>query len=105
MRLGDSDDLPVTGDWDGDGVTDLGVYDSATATYTLRLVSSAGVVSRVQVLLGAPGFLPVVGDWDANGITDLGVWDPGTATFTMRKAPEPQKKSKVKRRVQFGQGR
>ena len=48
VLLGDADDLPVTGDWDGNGVTDVGVFDQATATFTLRLVDADG-----QVLDGA----------------------------------------------------
>ena len=68
----------MTGDWDGDGDTDLGVYDSATATFTLRQVDATGMEWLSQVGLGAAGYLPVVGDWDANGVTDLGVWDPET---------------------------
>ncbi len=30
-RLGDKDDLPVTGDWDGDGKADIGIYGRAWA--------------------------------------------------------------------------
>ena len=64
-------------------MTDLGVYDQATAIFTLRIVD-AGRRWRwtAQVPFGEPGDLPVAGDWDANGITDVGVWDPDTATFT-----------------------
>ena len=86
--LGDGDDLPVTGDWNGDRITDLGVFDQATATFTLRLVDAKGQVWTAPVQLGAPGDLPVAGDWDGNGITDLGVWTPTTATFVQsRTAP------------------
>lgn len=34
--LGDADDLPVTGDWDGDGGTDLGVWTPTTAMFSQR---------------------------------------------------------------------
>ena len=83
------DDLPVTGDWDGDAKTDLGVYDSATAVFTLRIVDGDGLAWTAQVPFGQPGDLPVTGDWDANGKTDVGVWNPGTATFTQRRAKSP----------------
>ena len=75
--LGDADDLPVTGDWDGNGVTDLGVFDQATATFTLRFVDAAAQVLTAPLQLGVPGDLPVAGDWDGDGITDVGVWTPG----------------------------
>ena len=32
VRLGNAGDLPVTGDWNGDGITDLGVFDQTKAT-------------------------------------------------------------------------
>ena len=86
VYLGDIGELPVTGDWDGDGVTDLGVYDQATSVFTLRTVDASGVISLATVPFGAPGDLPVTGDWDGNGITDVGVWNPKTAVFTQRRA-------------------
>ena len=66
VALGDRDDLPVTGDWNGDGRTDLGVYDQATATFTLRVVDADGLAWTAQVPFGQPGDLPVTGDWDGN---------------------------------------
>jgi hypothetical protein len=36
QTLGAPYDIPVTGDWDGNGVTDLGTWAPSTATYTLR---------------------------------------------------------------------
>ena len=45
VMLGLTTDLPVTGDWNGDGVTDLGTWTPGTATYTLR-VSPSGAASR-----------------------------------------------------------
>jgi hypothetical protein len=77
----------VTGDWDGDGVTDVGVYDAATGTFSLRTVSADGAVSIAPVVLGGTGDLPVTGDWDGDGIDDVGVWTPATATYTLRITP------------------
>ena len=67
IALGDKDDLPVTGDWNGDGITDLGVYDSATATFQLRYVGASGVAWLAPVGFGVAGDLPVVGDWNGDG--------------------------------------
>ena len=82
--LGDANDLPVTGDWDGDGVTDLGVYDQASATFTLRWTDATGAVFTSTVVFGKPTDLPVTGDWDGDGITELGVWSPDAGTFSPR---------------------
>ena len=89
IRFGDADDLPVTGDWDGDGFTDLGVYDQTTSTFTLRKVDPDGTVWTATVPFGSPGDLPVAGDWDGNGRTDLATWTPSTARLHKRMATSP----------------
>ena len=87
VRLGKAGDIPITGDWNGDGITDLGVYDITTARFSLRIKDADGLVWITRVTYGSPGDLPVTGDWDGNGRTDLGVWQPATAQFFQRIAP------------------
>ena len=65
-------DIPVTGDWDGDGTRTAGVFRSATATWYLRNSNSQGGADIV-VHYGNPGDNPVVGDWDGNGTDTVGV--------------------------------
>ena len=89
MRLGKASDIPVSGDWNGDGTTDLGVYDISKARFTLRIQDANGLVWLTRVTYGLPGDLPVTGDWDGNGRTDLGVWRPGLAQFFQRIAASP----------------
>jgi hypothetical protein len=102
VDLGDADDLPVTGDWDGNGITDLGVFDQATATFTLLQTDPMGQPYTTVVPFGVPGDLPVTGDWDGNGITDLGVWSPETATFEKRGAVAPTGVTGRVKKVAFG---
>ena len=87
VTLGALGDRPVTGDWNGDKITDLGVWTPSTATFTLRTRTAAGVVTTTAVQLGTPTDLPVTGDWDGNGVTDLGAWSPSTATYQLRPTP------------------
>jgi hypothetical protein len=43
--------VPVTGDWDGNGITDLGVWTPATATFLKRGgVAPTGAIGRVKRL-------------------------------------------------------
>ena len=100
--LGDADDLPVTGDWDGNGTTDLGVYDQNTATFTLLQTDPLGTPYATVIPFGVPGDVPVTGDWDGNGISDLGVWSPATATFNKRGAVAPTGVTGRVKKVQFG---
>jgi hypothetical protein len=46
VLLGSGTDLPVTGDWDGDSVTDVGVWSPWTATFTLRVPPSPRAARR-----------------------------------------------------------
>jgi hypothetical protein len=80
VRFGLIKDRPVTGDWDGDGRTDIGIWRPAVSRF--RLLQPDGTV-RV-VALGSRGSQPVTGDWDGDGVTDVGVFDSATATFTLR---------------------
>ena len=99
---GEDDDLPVTGDWDGNGTTDLGVFDQATATFTLRSVDASGLSVLEVVPFGSAGDLPVTGDWNGDGVSDLGVWSPATATFTQGLGRAPTSARGVLRTIRFG---
>lgn len=68
-------DLPVAGDWDGDGTDEIGVRRPKGV---FRLRHADGSVTRAR--LGEKGDLPVAGDWDGDGHTDLGVYDQAADT-------------------------
>lgn len=81
MRYGGVIDEPVLGDWDGDGIDDLGLRSPRGNVFKLR--TAAGVT---RIRLGGTGDRPVSGDWDGTGVTQIGVFSPATATFTLRRA-------------------
>jgi hypothetical protein len=89
------DDIPITGDWNGDGITNIGVFRNGAWYLDINgnyqwdpgvdLVFRAGS-------FGLPGDIPVTGDWNGDGLTNIGVfrngawyldatgngnWDPG----------------------------
>jgi hypothetical protein len=74
---------PVAGDWDGDGGSDVGVFDPATRTWLLRNSASGGGVER-RFSFGAAGDVPVVGDWNGDGVDGIGVFRPSTRGWFLR---------------------
>jgi hypothetical protein len=76
--------VPVVGDWNGDGVDDIGSFNRNDATWSLRYGASEGLPDAGVFLFGKRGSLPVVGDWNGDGRDDVGVFDPGTATWSLR---------------------
>jgi hypothetical protein len=85
FAYGAQGDIPVVGDWDGNGTTTVGIYQADAkfgeppGTWKLRNSLSAGApdfnTSGVDGFAfgGLPGDLPVTGDWDGNGTTTVGV--------------------------------
>jgi hypothetical protein len=85
VPLGEMGDIPVHGDFDGDGIIDVAVFrpdvDSngdgiADAAGWTIIESSTG--STREVLFGAPGMMdmPVAADYDGDGITDIATFRP-----------------------------
>jgi CSLREA domain-containing protein len=73
---GTAGDLPVPGDYDGDGIKDITVFQPATATWYIR--------GGATIVFGLPGDIPVPADYDGNGITDIAVFRPGTGMWHIR---------------------
>jgi hypothetical protein len=76
--------IPVLGDWNGDGIDTVGVFNPKTATWQLRNENSAGAPDAGTFQYGEPGWIPVVGDWTGTGHTGIGVVDPTTNTWYLR---------------------
>jgi protocatechuate 3,4-dioxygenase beta subunit len=64
---------PVTGDWRGDGITDIGVY--VDGEWFLDLTGDGKWNDGdLWARLGLSGDQAVTGDWDGDGKTDIGVF-------------------------------
>jgi len=80
IYLGNSDDLPIIGDWDGNGTDEIGVFRPSNNGFFLR--SSTGTVTVIY--LGNSGDLPIIGDWDGDGTDEIGVFRPSNNGFFLR---------------------
>ncbi|HYT93264.1 MAG TPA: Ig-like domain-containing protein, partial [Gemmataceae bacterium] len=78
--------IGVSGDWDGDGITSIGIVEVDAATNTLvwklRNTNSPGAPDIV-VSYGGAGAIPVLGDWDGNGTVTIGVVEVDATTNTL----------------------
>ncbi len=84
-QFGATGDVPVSGDWDGDGIGDLAVYRDGSLTggqssFYYRPSSQPGVSFR-QIAWGAAGDKPLVGDFDGDSKLDAAVFRPSMATW------------------------
>jgi hypothetical protein len=75
FAYGNTTDVPVTGDWNGDGIATVGVYRSGT--WFLRNANGGGFSDLPPVGYGDAGDVPVVGDWNGDGTTTMGVFRNG----------------------------
>lgn len=78
-------DVPIVGDWDGDGKDAVGSYRPSTRTFRLRNDTSGGQPDHTFVL-GVAGDVPVIGDWNNDGRDGVGVFRPSTGFFYLRNA-------------------
>jgi uncharacterized delta-60 repeat protein len=68
-------DIPVGGDFNGDGLTEKNVFKPFTGTW----LSAYAATTSFQ--WGINGDMPVPADYDYDGITDYAVYRPGTGTW------------------------
>jgi hypothetical protein len=83
ILYGKEGDIPVVGDWDGNGTMTIGIFEPDTGVWKLKNTNLEGAPDYTFAY-GVPGDLPVVGDWDGNGTTTIGVVDPATFTWYLR---------------------
>jgi hypothetical protein len=62
--------MPLAGDWDGDGTDSIGLYEPLTSIFTLY---DEGFGSSTSFRYGQPGDIPLTGDWDGDGDETVGV--------------------------------
>lgn len=81
----------VPADYDGDGKADFAVYNSPTASWTIRF-SVTGQVTTTQ--WGSSGDVPVHNDYDGDGKCDLATWRSLNALWTIKNPPTAKRERK-----------
>jgi flagellar hook assembly protein FlgD len=81
---GMSDAVPVTGDWNGDGITEIGAYNPGDNVWYLDYNGNGqwdGTPADRTAWHGFSGVLPVTGDWNGDGMTEIGVYNPSDSVW------------------------
>jgi serine-aspartate repeat-containing protein C/D/E len=73
--FGNADGVPVTGDFNGDGVWDVGIYVDGRWFLDLN-ANGRWDEGDLWAQLGTEADRPVTGDWDDDGKTDIGIYGP-----------------------------
>ncbi len=87
FQFGQAGDIPVMGDWNGDGTHTVGVVRGGNRWF-LRNENTAGAPHH-EFVFGQPGDIPVVGDWNGDGIYGIGVRQANSERWLLRETPTP----------------
>jgi hypothetical protein len=78
-------DLPLVGDWNGKGISQLGLFRPSTGQWFIDRNGNRAWDGcrrdRCIESFGNAGDLPVIGDWDGNGDSNIGLWRPSTGEW------------------------
>ncbi|MET0901917.1 MAG: hypothetical protein ABWZ52_01635 [Acidimicrobiales bacterium] len=91
-QAGAPNDVPVVGDWNGDGRAGIGVFRPSTGEWLLRNTATPGPAEirfKYGGQAGAPNDVPVVGDWNGDGKAGIGVFRPHSGTWILRHTASP----------------
>ncbi|MEO3747882.1 VCBS repeat-containing protein, partial [Plantactinospora sp. B5E13] len=75
------EDIPISGDWNGDGTDTVGVFRPSNSTWYLRDTNSGDATTIFKFGHGASGDIPVAGDWNNDGKDTVGVFRPSNSTW------------------------
>lgn len=73
---------PAYKDYDGDGKSDMAVFDIASGCWYVMSPAGAPIVWGVS--WGWPGAFPVAGDFDGDALSDLAVYDQNSGMWFIR---------------------
>ena len=83
IAYGRAGDVPLRGDWVGDGVTRVGVYRPSDQTFHLLDTLATGSTEET-FQFGKAGDVPLVGDWDGDGRDSIGIYRPAESAFYLK---------------------
>ncbi len=77
-------DIPVVGDWEGDGVDTVGLYRPSKARFLLQDANMQESAPDYVFTLGIAGDTPIVGDWNGAGSDGAGIFRPSNGILYLK---------------------
>lgn len=81
VNYGRGGDVPVPGDYNGDGALDLAVFRPSYAGWWIDTNLNGG--TDMRAVFGKSGDVPVPADYDGDGAIDFAVYDPNNASWSI----------------------
>ena len=88
LQIGLNGDIPLVGDWDGTGLSKVGVFRPSDGIFYLDYNGSGtweGCGVDRCTPIGLSTDKPIVGDWNGDGTTKVGAFRPSDGTFYLDK--------------------
>ena len=85
---GNSGDTPFVGDFDGDGVDEIGLYRTSNAYIYLKYELEGGAAD-IQFHFGEAGDEALAGDWNGDGVDTIAVYRPDDGNWYIRLSNTP----------------
>ncbi len=85
--------VPVNGDYNGDGVADLAMYEPSTGNWYIRSLTPLDADHPALAFAmnwGNSGMDPVPGDYNGDGVFDLAVYERSTGNWYIRSLAAPE---------------
>lgn len=82
-QFGNPSDVPFVGDFNGDGISTVGLHRPSTGNVYLGNTLGASVADT-QFIFGDPGDRMIAGDWDSNGSETVAVYRPSNGLFYVK---------------------
>jgi hypothetical protein len=81
--FGDPGDKPFVGDFDGNGIDEVGLHRESTGRVYFRFSLTTGIADR-DFIYGDPGDFLVAGDWDGDGSDSPAIFRPSDGNWYIR---------------------